>query len=212
MSVRSSIASTAHVTIANSIHGPTRNYLTRQHIRVNTARSQPLGARWSQPARPGSIARSGMHADTGRGGGQRGARGQRAPLLWHLIVDRQPIGRDLDLGSLQWDRARAHLVVQKVLDLILLVKSRLRAGRLRPEVGDVVRAPQLQADEMVDFILTSDVARDAVFVVRLGLFAFRHVPHGASVARLANLPLGRARKESPRSAGGVRSPAAGDAA
>src|SRR5260221_590822 len=135
MSVRSSIASTAHVTIANSIHGPTRNYLTRQHIRVNTARSQPLGARWSQPARPGSIAPSGMHADTGRGGGQRGARGQRAPLLWHLIVDRQPIGRDLDLGSLQWDRARAHLVVQKVHDLILLVKSRLRAGRLRPAVA-----------------------------------------------------------------------------
>ncbi|MGD0574631.1 MAG: hypothetical protein ABSB61_04580 [Anaerolineales bacterium] len=61
----------------------------------------------------------------------------------------------------------AHLVVQVILNLILLVEARLGVGRLGPKVGNVVGAAQLQGYKMIDLKLPWGGADDAVLSVDL---------------------------------------------
>lgn len=78
------------------------------------------------------------------------------------MVDRQPVAGNLGLRLLKAEAPAAHLIVQIVLDLVLLVESRTWRGRFRPQIGDGVRAAQLEADEVVDLVLPGSMRADAV--------------------------------------------------
>src|SRR2546427_575841 len=53
-------------------------------------------------------------------------------LFRHLIIDRQPVRRNLRLSLLQRNRPRTNLVMQIIFDLIFLMEAWLRTGKLWP--------------------------------------------------------------------------------
>ncbi len=120
---------------------------------------------------------------------------------WHLLINIKPAICNLDLGLLQRYGTRAYLAVQVVLDLILLVEARFWRRCLRPEIGDIIRATQLQADQVIDFVLACRVTLDTVFGIDLVLFAGRHIADAAGVARLADLGFCRIREDRTRRTG-----------
>src|SRR5216683_891765 len=79
-------------------------------------------------------------------------------LMRHLIINWQPVRCDLDLGLFQRYRPGANLAVQVVFDAIFLVEAWRGAGSLGPEIRDIIRAAQLQANEMIDLVLARQVA------------------------------------------------------
>src|SRR5690242_6557152 len=84
-------------------------------------------------------------------------------LVRQAVIDSQPVGSDLNLGLLEGDLSCADLAIEIIFDLIFLVEAGRRAGRLRPEVSNSIRATQLQADQMIDLILAGQVFPDAIF-------------------------------------------------
>ncbi len=120
---------------------------------------------------------------------------QQKPLpglsMRHLIIHCQPVRCDLDLGLFQRHRSGAHLAVQVVFDEIFLMKAWRGAGKLRPEIRDVIRAAQLQADEMINLVLAGQVTCNTILGVNLVLFALWHVAYRARISLLANDVFGR---------------------
>src|SRR5579883_93883 len=121
----------------------------------------------------------------------------------HLVVDGEPVGGNFELRLLQGNRARANLIVQIVFNSVLLVETRRWRSSFRPEVGDIVRTPQFQTDEVVDLILPRGMMRDAIFGVDSIFLAGRHVAHRLCVARLTDNISGGSGNDISRRAGGV---------
>jgi hypothetical protein len=69
------------------------------------------------------------------------ASGRRAE---HLPIERLPVRRDPLLRRSEGDQSGAHDVVELVLELVLDVVARVRVRLLREQVGDVVRAADLE--------------------------------------------------------------------
>lgn len=78
---------------------------------------------------------------------------RQADGTWQGLVHGQPVGCYFLLRLGQRQGAVAHLVVQVILNLILLVEARLGVGGLGPKVGNVIGAAQFQGYKMIDFIL-----------------------------------------------------------
>ncbi len=120
---------------------------------------------------------------------------QQKPLpglsMRHLIIHCQPVRCDLDLGLFQRHRPGAYLAVQVVFDEIFLMKAWRRAGKLRPEIRDIIRAAQFQADEMINLVLAGQVTCNTILGVNLVLFALWHVAYRARISLLANDVFGR---------------------
>ena len=92
----------------------------------------------------------GRRGTTRRLGGRHGRRlrSSRPSVLggrcaWQREVERVPIGDDHLLGITEAQRGVTHLVVQVVLDTVFVVGTWASVG-LGPEIGDVVRAAELQ--------------------------------------------------------------------
>ena len=132
---------------------------------------------------------------------------QQKPLpglsMRHLIIHCQPVRCDLDLGLFQRYRPGANLAVQVVFDAIFLVEAWRRAGCLRPEIRDIIRAAQLQADEMINLVLAGQVTCNTILGVNLVLFALWHVAHRARISLLANDVFGRVCEDGTGRTGGV---------
>ena len=59
-------------------------------------------------------------------------------LLRHLIVNRQPVRRNLLLCLLQRNRPRTNLGMQIIFDLIFLMEARFGTGKLRPKIRNII--------------------------------------------------------------------------
>src|SRR5512143_3018029 len=69
------------------------------------------------------------------------------------LEDSYPVRSDLQLRLLQRHLSAAQLIVQVVLHLVFFVEAGPRVGGLRPQVGNVVGAAQLQRNEVIDLVL-----------------------------------------------------------
>src|SRR5215472_2634806 len=93
--------------------------------------------------------------------------------------------------------------MQVVFDQVFLMKARCRAGGFRPEIRNLIRATQLQADEMIDLVLAGQVTCYTVLRVYLVFLTLRHVSYRACISLLANDVFGRVCEEGTRCAGEV---------
>src|SRR5262245_25545560 len=100
--------------------------------------------------------------------------------LGHTLIDAEPVGGDLDLRVAQADRAGADLLVQIAFHLIFLVEAWRWIRGLWPEIGDLIRATQVQAHETVHLIGPFRVTRQAIFGVDLMRLTRRHGAQGTS--------------------------------
>lgn len=144
--------------------------------------------------RPG---RRGRH-----GGGNRLRHGDRSDAS-RRRVDPGVSVHDGRLCGRKGHGARAHQGVQAVLDGVLVVRVVRTAGRLGPQVRDLVRATQLQGDEVVDLGARHWVG-DAVLGVHAVPHRCRDIPHRGRVARDAHLGRGDPNEHGPRGHAVVR--------
>ena len=122
-------------------------------------------------------------------------------LLRHLIVNRQPVRRNLLLCLLQRNRPRTNLGMQIIFDLIFFMETWFRTGQLRPQIRDLIRAAQFQAHKMVNLILTRSVTFNPILSIHLVLLAIRHITHTLRVSRLTNSVFCSSRENGARCAG-----------
>ena len=111
---------------------------------------------WGERDEDGSAATPPSPRSRRTGLWDRPVKGTRADSM-HSSIDRQPVRGDFALRLLQAQPPTAHLIVQVVFHLVLLMESRGGTGALRPEIGDGVRPSELEADQVIDLILIGSV-------------------------------------------------------
>lgn len=99
------------------------------------------------------------------------------------MVNGQPVGGDLLLGGRKGFRTAAYLLVEVILDEVLLVETRARLGRFRPEIRNVIRAPELEGYEVVNFILTRLMGGNTILLVHGIFFLDGNVAHALRAKR-----------------------------
>ena len=75
-------------------------------------------------------------------------------LFGHQVINFHPVGGNLNLCILQGYSTFADLVMQVVLNLIFFMKTGPGVGCFGEQIGDIIRAAQFKADEMVNFVLS----------------------------------------------------------
>jgi len=92
-------------------------------------------------------------------------------------INVQPVSGNCALRIEQTHRPCAHLIVQIVLDLILLVETWPWFGCLGPEIRNVVATACLERHGVIDFIFAGCALDDTVFAIHLTAHLGRYVPN-----------------------------------
>src|SRR6266480_3716924 len=96
--------------------------------------------------------------------------------------------------------------MQVIFDFIFLMETRFGTGKFRPEIRDIIRPSQFQANEMINFILARCVTCYPVLSIILVLLAIRYIAYTLRVSWLADSIFCSSLQYSARCAGRVWQP------